>query len=57
MRIAIFGDIHSNLEALQSVLADAQTQGCTHHICLGDLVGYSATRWPASTSFVRSIVR
>ena len=42
MRIAIFGDIHSNLEALQSVLADAQTQGCTHHICLGDLVGYSA---------------
>jgi hypothetical protein len=25
MRIAIFGDIHSNLEALQSVLADAQT--------------------------------
>lgn len=42
MRIAIFGDIHSNLEALQSVLADAQIQGCTHHICLGDLVGYSA---------------
>lgn len=42
MRIAIFGDIHSNLEALQSVLADAQIQGCTHYICLGDLVGYSA---------------
>jgi hypothetical protein len=30
MRIALFGDIHSNLEALQSVLADAQLQGCTH---------------------------
>jgi diadenosine tetraphosphatase ApaH/serine/threonine PP2A family protein phosphatase len=42
MRIALFGDIHSNLEALQSVLADARIQGCTHHICLGDLVGYSA---------------
>jgi Predicted phosphoesterase len=42
MRIALFGDIHSNLEALQSVLADAQLQGCTHYICLGDLVGYSA---------------
>ncbi|MFM8788458.1 MAG: metallophosphoesterase family protein [Chthoniobacterales bacterium] len=42
MRIALFGDIHSNLEALQSVIADAQIQGCTHYICLGDLVGYSA---------------
>lgn len=42
MRIAIFGDIHSNLEALQSVLADAQIERCTHYICLGDLVGYSA---------------
>lgn len=42
MRIALFGDIHSNLEALQSVLADAQFQGCTHYICLGDVVGYSA---------------
>lgn len=42
MRIALFGDIHSNLEALQSVLTDAGIQGCTHYICLGDLVGYSA---------------
>lgn len=42
MRIALFGDIHSNLEALQSVLADAQIQGCTHRICLGDVVGYGA---------------
>ena len=42
MRIALFGDIHSNLEALHSVLADAQIQGCTHYICLGDIVGYCA---------------
>lgn len=42
MKFAIFGDIHGNLEALQSVLADAQDQGCTHHICLGDIVGYGA---------------
>lgn len=42
MRIALFGDIHSNLEALQSVLADAQIQNCTHYICLGDIVGYNA---------------
>ncbi len=42
MRIAIFGDIHGNLEALQSVLADAKIQDCTHYICLGDIVGYNA---------------
>lgn len=42
MKFAIFGDIHGNLEALQAVLADAQEQGCTHHICLGDIVGYGA---------------
>ncbi len=46
MRIALLADIHSNLEALQSVLADAQIQGCTHHICLGDIVGYSADPKP-----------
>lgn len=54
MRIAIFGDIHSNLEALQSVLADARSEGCTHHICLGDLVGYSADP-AACVELVRSL--
>lgn len=54
MRIALFGDIHSNLEALQSVLADAQSQGCTHYICLGDLVGYSADP-AACLDLVRSL--
>ncbi len=42
MKFAIFGDIHGNLEALQAVLADAHEQGCMHHICLGDIVGYGA---------------
>ncbi|MGB1130737.1 MAG: metallophosphoesterase family protein [Haloferula sp.] len=42
MRIAIFGDIHANLEALEAVLADADEQGCTDYICLGDIVGYNA---------------
>lgn len=42
MRFAIFGDIHANLEALQAVLADAKEQGCTHYVCLGDIVGYNA---------------
>jgi predicted phosphodiesterase len=42
MRIAIFGDIHANLEALEVVLADARDQDCSAFICLGDVVGYNA---------------
>ncbi|MDG1150171.1 MAG: metallophosphoesterase family protein [Akkermansiaceae bacterium] len=42
MRIALFGDIHANLEALDAVLADAAQQGCTDHVCMGDIVGYNA---------------
>ncbi|MDB4434189.1 metallophosphatase family protein [Akkermansiaceae bacterium] len=42
MRIALFGDIHANLEALDAVLADAKEQGCSDWICMGDVVGYNA---------------
>jgi len=42
MKVAIFSDIHSNLEALLAVLEDMNSQGVTHRICLGDIVGYSA---------------
>jgi len=42
MRFAIFGDIHANLHALQTVLEDTRDQGCTHCICMGDVVGYNA---------------
>lgn len=42
MRLAIFGDIHANLEALETVLADARERGCTHFVCIGDIVGYNA---------------
>lgn len=42
MRFAIFGDIHANLHALQTVLADAREQKCTHFVCMGDVVGYNA---------------
>ncbi|HCN76592.1 MAG TPA: metallophosphoesterase [Verrucomicrobiales bacterium] len=42
MKFCIFGDIHANLEALQSVLWDAHEQGCASHVCLGDIVGYAA---------------
>jgi predicted phosphodiesterase len=37
---AIISDIHSNLEALQAVLADIKAQGIEQIFCLGDVVGY-----------------
>ena len=43
MKHAILADIHANLEALQAVLEDMKQQGCTHAVCLGDLVGYNAS--------------
>ena len=42
MRFAIFSDLHANLEATEAVLHDASDEGCTHFVCLGDLVGYNA---------------
>ena len=42
MRIALLSDIHSNLEALESCLRDAQTRGAERFAFLGDLVGYGA---------------
>jgi diadenosine tetraphosphatase ApaH/serine/threonine PP2A family protein phosphatase len=37
---ALISDIHSNLEALEAVLADIREQQITEVYCLGDLVGY-----------------
>ena len=42
MRYAIIADIHANLEAFNTVLADAKAMNCTHYACLGDVVGYNA---------------
>lgn len=42
MKYAIFGDIHANLEAFEAVLEDAENQGCTDRVCVGDIVGYAA---------------
>ncbi len=42
MRIALFGDIHANLEALEAVLEDAAKQDVTDYVCMGDIVGYNA---------------
>ncbi|KGJ48558.1 serine/threonine protein phosphatase [Clostridium sp. NCR] len=40
MKIAVISDIHSNIYALDSVLADIETKGVDMIVCTGDLVGY-----------------
>lgn len=40
MKIAVISDIHSNIYALDSVLADIETKGVDMTVCTGDLVGY-----------------
>ncbi|MSQ10094.1 MAG: metallophosphoesterase [Dehalococcoidia bacterium] len=41
MRILVLADIHSNLQALEAVAADAETRGGWDAVwCLGDVVGY-----------------
>lgn len=40
--LAIFSDVHSNLEAFEAVLADMKARNVTRYVCLGDVVGYAA---------------
>jgi diadenosine tetraphosphatase ApaH/serine/threonine PP2A family protein phosphatase len=40
MRVAVISDIHANLRALESVLAQIDTEAPDEVWCLGDLVGY-----------------
>jgi diadenosine tetraphosphatase ApaH/serine/threonine PP2A family protein phosphatase len=42
MRIAIFSDIHSNLEALHAFIEHSLKKRVDHYMCLGDIVGYGA---------------
>ncbi|MGN6664055.1 MAG: metallophosphoesterase family protein [Solirubrobacterales bacterium] len=42
MRVAVISDIHSNLQALEAVLAAIEEAGVEETWCLGDLVGYGA---------------
>lgn len=42
MKLALFADIHSNLEAITACLAHAQALGADRYAFLGDLVGYGA---------------
>lgn len=36
------GDIHSNFEALETVLKDIEREGADKVLCIGDVVGYAA---------------
>ncbi|MGE0706473.1 MAG: metallophosphoesterase [Planctomycetota bacterium] len=40
MRYAVISDVHSNLAALEAVLADIDAEGVSEVLCLGDVVGY-----------------
>lgn len=40
MATAIISDIHGNLDALQTVLADIDNRGIDQIVCLGDIIGY-----------------
>ena len=42
MKLALFADIHSNLEAITACLVHAQALGADRYAFLGDLVGYGA---------------
>jgi diadenosine tetraphosphatase ApaH/serine/threonine PP2A family protein phosphatase len=42
VKLALFADIHSNLEALTACLDHARTLGAQRYAFLGDLVGYGA---------------
>lgn len=42
-RVAVFGDIHANLEALSAVLEEASKNGVSRFVCTGDIVGYAAS--------------
>jgi len=40
VKLALVSDIHSNLEAMEAVLADIEANGCDRIFCLGDMIDY-----------------
>lgn len=42
MRIAILGDVHANLDALNAVIDATRKANVDEYYCVGDLVGYGA---------------
>jgi len=43
MKLGVFGDIHSNIEALEAAYGALDDAGCDATVCLGDVVGYGAS--------------
>jgi diadenosine tetraphosphatase ApaH/serine/threonine PP2A family protein phosphatase len=43
MRLAIFSDVHANIEALSAVVERLRHEGVDKCFCLGDVVGYGAS--------------
>lgn len=41
-RTAIISDLHANVPALETALADARRRGAERYVCLGDVIGYGA---------------
>ncbi len=41
MKLAVFADVHSNIEALKAVLDEIKKEQADKVICAGDLVGYA----------------
>ena len=58
MRIAIFSDVHGNLEALRAVMRYCDTCQVDRVVCLGDLVGYGPdpSRWIKAIRDVAELV-
>jgi len=46
MKLALFADLHSNLEAITACLAHANALGASRYAFLGDLIGYGADPVP-----------
>lgn len=42
MKYGVISDIHSNLEALESVIKVCKEEGVERYLCVGDIVGYAA---------------
>lgn len=40
MKLGLFSDVHSNLEALKAVLSVLEGAGVNRYVCCGDIVGY-----------------
>src|SRR5688572_4547939 len=43
MRLAIFSDVHANIEALSAVMEAYRQEKIDEYYCLGDVVGYGAS--------------